>query len=58
MKAIKIVDGEPTFSECAEPRGSGVMVRVVSSSICATDLHRLPMGVYPYVSRGATDVRA
>ena len=45
MKAIKIVDSKPIFSECAEPQGSGILVRVVSSSICATDLHLLPTGI-------------
>ncbi|MXY05547.1 MAG: alcohol dehydrogenase catalytic domain-containing protein [Gammaproteobacteria bacterium] len=45
MKAIKIVNSLPLFSDCAEPQGSGVLVRVVSSSICGTDLHLLPTGM-------------
>ena len=45
MKAIKIVNNSPLFSDCAEPRGTGVLVRVVSSSICGTDLHLLPTGM-------------
>ena len=45
MKAIRIVNGEPIFSDCAEPRGSGVLVSVASSSICGTDLHLLPTGI-------------
>ena len=44
MKAIRIANNEPIFSDCAEPQGDGVLVRVVSSSICATDLHVLPTG--------------
>ena len=45
MKAIKIVDGSPLFSDCPEPQGDGVLVRIVSSSICGTDLHLLPTGM-------------
>jgi len=45
MKAIKIVNSEPVFSDCVEPQGSGGLVRVVTSSICGTDLHLLPTGM-------------
>ena len=45
MKAIRIVDGKPAFSDYATPEGNGVLVRVVASSICGTDLHLLPTGM-------------
>ncbi len=45
MKAIKIVNSMPVFADCSEPRGTGVLVRVISSSICGTDLHLLPTGM-------------
>ena len=45
MKAIKIVNSSPLFSDCAGSQGSGVLVRVVSSSICGTDLRLLPSGI-------------
>lgn len=45
MKAIRIVDSKPEFSNCPEPQGDGVLVKVVSSSICGTDLHLMPTGM-------------
>jgi len=45
MKAIKVINSQPMFSDCPKPQGSGVLVRLVSSSICGTDLHLLPTGM-------------
>ena len=44
MKAIRIVDGQPLLQEVPKPAGDGVMVRVVSASICGSDLHMLDLG--------------
>lgn len=45
MKAIKVLNNEPVFSEYSEPQGSGVLIKVVASSICGTDLNLLPTGM-------------
>lgn len=45
MKAIRVLDKKPVFSNCAEPQGSGVLINVVSSSICGTDVHLMPTGM-------------
>ena len=44
MKAIRIVDGQPTLVETAKPDGDGVRVKVASSSICGSDLHLIGLG--------------
>ena len=44
MKAIRIVDGKPTLVDVPKPAGDGVLVRIVSSSICGSDLHMLDAG--------------
>ena len=41
MKAIRAVGGRPVLIDVAEPSGAGVRVKVVSSSICGSDLHML-----------------
>lgn len=45
MKAVQIINSEPVFSDCDEPSGEGVLVSLVSSSICGTDIHLLPTGI-------------
>lgn len=45
VKAIKIIDSKPEFTNCDTPKGDGVLVKVVSSSICGTDLHLMPTGM-------------
>lgn len=45
MKAIRVENGKPTFSECPGPQGDGILIKVVASSICGTDLHLLPTGM-------------
>lgn len=46
MKAIKVVDREPVLVDLPKPRGEGVPVRVVSSSICGSDLHLMSLGAF------------
>jgi threonine dehydrogenase-like Zn-dependent dehydrogenase len=45
MKAIRVIDGAPTLSELPRPVGDGVLVKVVASSICGSDLHMLDLGL-------------
>lgn len=45
MKAIRVVDGAPALVDVPVPVGAEVLVKVVSSSICGSDLHMLDMGV-------------
>ncbi|HBU03905.1 MAG TPA: alcohol dehydrogenase, partial [Acidimicrobiaceae bacterium] len=45
MRAVRIVDGIPTLETLAGPEGDGVRVKVVSSSICGSDLHLLDGGI-------------
>ena len=45
MRAVRIVDGTPTLETLAGPEGDGVRVKVVSSSICGSDLHLLDGGI-------------
>ena len=45
MRAVRIVDGTPTLETLAGPKGDGVRVKVVSSSICGSDLHLLDGGI-------------
>ena len=46
MKAIKVLDKKPVLVDVAEPTGDGVKVKVVSSSICGSDLHMMNMGFF------------
>lgn len=41
MKAIKVIDKKPVLVDVPEPRGEGVKVKVVSSSICGSDIHMM-----------------
>lgn len=45
MKAIRIINSRPEFTQCETPKGDGVLVKVASSSICGTDLHLMPTGM-------------
>ncbi len=45
MKAIQVIDSKPHFLELPEPKGNNVRVKVVSSSICGSDLHIMPSGM-------------
>lgn len=45
MKAIKILNNEPVFSDYSEPQGEGVLIKVAASSICGTDLNLMPTGM-------------
>ena len=44
MKAIKVIDKQPVLVDAPIPKGDGVRVKVVSSSICGSDLHMMAMG--------------
>ena len=46
MKAIKVIDRQPTLVDVPEPRGEGVKVKVVSSSICGSDIHMMAMDMF------------
>ncbi len=45
MKAIRIVDGKPGLVNAPAPAGEGVLVDIVASSICGSDLHMLDLGL-------------
>ena len=44
MKAIKAIDNKALLVDIPEPAGTGVKVKIVSSSICGSDLHMLERG--------------
>lgn len=46
MKAVKAIDKEPILVDVPEPSGEGVKVKVVSSSICGSDIRMLAMGAF------------
>ena len=46
MKAIKVIDKTPVLVDVPDPKGDGVRVRVVSSSICGSDLHMMATGYF------------
>ncbi len=46
MKAIKVIDKTPVLVDVPDPKGDGVRVRVVSSSICGSDLHMMETGYF------------
>jgi threonine dehydrogenase-like Zn-dependent dehydrogenase len=45
MKAIRVIDGVPSFVDAPAPSGEGVLVNVVSASICGSDLHLIDGGI-------------
>lgn len=44
MKAVRVENGQPTLVEVDAPKGEGVLVNVVSASICGSDFHLMEMG--------------
>jgi threonine dehydrogenase-like Zn-dependent dehydrogenase len=46
MKAIKVIDKKPVLVDVPEPTGEGVKVKVVSSSICGSDIHLMAQGAF------------
>lgn len=46
MKAVKVIDREPVLVDVPEPGGDGVKVKVVSSSICGSDIHMMAMDAF------------
>lgn len=44
MKAIKVVDKKPILVNAPAPTGEGVRVKIVSSSICGSDIHMMAKG--------------
>jgi len=46
MRAIKVDGNVPVFTQVPEPTGEGVRVKVVSASICGSDLHMLERGYF------------
>ena len=46
MKAIKVINKKPTLVDAPTPTSDGVRVKVVSSSICGSDLHMMDSGLF------------
>ena len=46
MKAIKVENKTPLLVDVPEPIGDGVEVKVVSASICGSDLHMMSLGAF------------
>ena len=46
IKAIKVIDRKPGLVDVPEPRGEGIKVKVVSSSICGSDIHMLALDAF------------
>jgi threonine dehydrogenase-like Zn-dependent dehydrogenase len=46
MKAIKVIDKKPVLVNVPVPKGQDVRVKVVSSSICGSDLHMMETGFF------------
>jgi threonine dehydrogenase-like Zn-dependent dehydrogenase len=46
MKAIKVIDKKAVLVEAPEPKGEGVKVKVVSSSICGSDIHMMALDAF------------
>ena len=46
MKAIKVIDKKPIMVDVPEPKGESVKVKVVSSSICGSDIHMMEQGMF------------
>jgi threonine dehydrogenase-like Zn-dependent dehydrogenase len=46
MQAIKVIDKKPVLVDVPQPKGDGVKVKVVSSSICGSDIHMMAMDVF------------
>jgi len=46
MKAIKVFDKKPVLVDVPKTKGEGVKVKVVSSSICGSDIHMMAMDAF------------
>ena len=46
MKAIKVIDKKPVLLDVTEPKTEGVKIKVVSSSICGSDIHMIAQGAF------------
>jgi len=46
MKAIKVIEKKPVLVDVPEPTGEGVKVKVVSSSICGSDIHMMALDAF------------
>jgi threonine dehydrogenase-like Zn-dependent dehydrogenase len=46
MKAIKVIDKQPVMVDVPQPKGEGVKVKVVSSSICGSDIHMMALNIF------------
>ena len=46
MKAIKVIDKKPVLVDVTEPKDEGVKVKVVSSSICGSDIHMMALDAF------------
>jgi threonine dehydrogenase-like Zn-dependent dehydrogenase len=44
MKAVRVLNGQPTLVTIDSPIGDGVLVNVASASICGSDFHLIEMG--------------
>ena len=45
MRAVRVIDGRPMLIDAPEPEGDGVIVDIVASSICGSDLHLIDTGI-------------
>lgn len=46
MKAVKVIDNQPVLTDMPRPRGDGVNVKIVSASICGSDIHMIEKGAF------------
>jgi threonine dehydrogenase-like Zn-dependent dehydrogenase len=46
VKAVKVIDKKPVLVDVPEPKGEGVKVKVVSSSICGSDIHMMALDAF------------
>ena len=44
MKAVRVENGQPTVVEVDAPKGEGLLIDIVSASICGSDFHLMKMG--------------
>lgn len=45
MKAVRVLDKQPTVVDVDPPKGDGVLVNVASASICGSDFHLIDKGM-------------
>ena len=46
MKAVKVIDKKPVLVDAPKPESEGVKVKVVSSSICGSDIHMIALDAF------------